>query len=586
MTPSDTIWDTTTDVFQPSLLHHLAPMGVGTPYIESLTSYMKRLAQNHYLRVVDLIAFCAAQSEHDVTTSTTQKLARIDGNTQTASQWAPLIHDLTRHPDVPYLSLFYWRTLFNPYRTLRQHHAWCEQCFGAWSVSNQPLYEPLLWRLKIVTHCSVHGCLLTEQCPHCHNQITSLSNNAVIGFCPKCVGWLGVAPLQAPELSQTDADIQTLETLLALAPQVRCFSPEMVARSLESVKRECKLSYTKLEPMLGISTTSMMDVIKRQRPLIALQPFLRLAQLPESHLFEKLKGNTIPEVVAKPADNEETKPLLRQDIPGYLNALVDSTERLPALKDIARHCGYATATVLRGQFPQQYERLRQRVRTEQRLLLEAVLSDDEIVTVNDLARRAGYGKDELRRYFPKICKQISAAYRQRHHDRCQQYLESILAGNTYPSMTVIARHLGISVGQLKHRFPDELLQITNKRHSQDEQVRQMAQQALDSALQDDQPIPESLHQIAASLKVSTKHLKKHFPEQAQQVLERYRRYKEACVRRNCDLIRQTVFDLHERGIYPSVDRIHATISSWMIHGGVYRDTYQKALEICGYLPDR
>ena len=51
-----TLWDVHAlpPVF-PSVLYPLKPLGVGTPLIESLTSYLKRLALTHHLKIADLV---------------------------------------------------------------------------------------------------------------------------------------------------------------------------------------------------------------------------------------------------------------------------------------------------------------------------------------------------------------------------------------------------------------------------------------------------------------------------------------------------------------------------------------------------
>ena len=49
-------WDLApTAIPQRSRLHSIVPIGVGTPFVESLTGYMIRLAASHAVRVSDLI---------------------------------------------------------------------------------------------------------------------------------------------------------------------------------------------------------------------------------------------------------------------------------------------------------------------------------------------------------------------------------------------------------------------------------------------------------------------------------------------------------------------------------------------------
>jgi hypothetical protein len=581
MSISDPIWDIADPIsFQPSVLHHLAPHGVGTPYMESLTSYLKRLAQIHHLRVVDLISFCAAQSEHDVMPSTTQKLARIDGITQSAAQWAPLLRKLTQHPHVAYLTLFYWHTLFHPHRALRQHHAWCARCFEDWAAHDQPVYEPLLWRLQLVTHCSVHACPLTETCPYCHKQFVSLSNNTMIGFCPKCAAWLGEkAAGAAVDASYShEPDIQTLETLLALTPQVTRFDANLALQVIEFVKQRRQVPYSHLQRILGISTSHMQSLkVKEQLPGLLL--FLKIAQLPDGGLFAHLIGQA--NEYASDVDCLQDSLTTPDAHKYYLESLCASTEPLPGLQYIAKQCGYPTITHLQKAFPDLYDTLEQRLHQEQCQQLKDVLNGDAILSLHRLACQMKYNVDHLRRTFPELCKQVREVYPQRQHEHCRRHLAAILADDVFPSLTQIAHQLGIGTHYLRRRFPTELQRIKEKRQKQVAQTRKAAQATLTSALQAD--LPTSLQQIATTLNVTTKYLKKYFPAQAQQVLDRYRCHQKERVQYKCDLIRQTVFDLHAQGVYPSVDRIHAVLGSWMVHGKIYRNTYQDALTNCGYL---
>jgi len=50
------LWDLSRPALPPrSRLYHLEPIGIGTPYVESLTGYVARLAQAHRVDVRKLI---------------------------------------------------------------------------------------------------------------------------------------------------------------------------------------------------------------------------------------------------------------------------------------------------------------------------------------------------------------------------------------------------------------------------------------------------------------------------------------------------------------------------------------------------
>ena len=56
-------WDLAPATIPPrSRLHSIVPIGIGTPFVESLTGYMIRLAASHAVRVSDLI-------EHELRTA-------------------------------------------------------------------------------------------------------------------------------------------------------------------------------------------------------------------------------------------------------------------------------------------------------------------------------------------------------------------------------------------------------------------------------------------------------------------------------------------------------------------------------------
>ena len=55
-------WDVTSPPIPPrTLLFPLEPIGIGTPFVESLTSYISRLAEVHAVTVSDLVGYVLAK---------------------------------------------------------------------------------------------------------------------------------------------------------------------------------------------------------------------------------------------------------------------------------------------------------------------------------------------------------------------------------------------------------------------------------------------------------------------------------------------------------------------------------------------
>lgn len=576
---------TTWDIYEPlsvspSALFPLEPIGIGTPCVESLTGYLKRLAQKHHLRVVDLVAFCSEQTQENVLPSTTQKLSRIDGITENARVWSPLLQRLTACQDVQYLSMVFWNLVLNPYRLLHQHHAWCPLCYADWlEEAETPLYEPLLWRLRMVDACLVHRRKLVDRCPTCNRRLTVLANSSSVGFCPKCRSWLG-DPASAGEPCETDPLAQAIGQLLSLAPHLSHPDRTIVPQVIEAVKQKKRIPYTHLEAALGVGTTTL-SALKASARLPNLDTLVRLAAFSEGALWEAMKGQEQSRWFVAVSSTLPRLETVSQKH-AYLQQLLTGSERVPALSDVAQTCGLSDAIALKKAFPVMYDALRARVVSEQRQMLQNVLDEDIIVTVPILAKQCGYKQSEIYYRFPDLYQQVSQAYHERKLARCRQYLEDVLAGQDFPSLTAICRTLEVGSYYLTQYFSRELALLETKRQQETQQEMLAIQHALDVALASEERPPTSLNQLASELGRSVKYLKQHFPAASQALLSRRRRYVKAKVQATCQRIQDTVIDLHQQGIYPSVDRVHAAIGTWMVHGKAYRNAYIEAMLVCGY----
>ncbi len=91
--------------------------------------------------------------------------------------------------------MYTWKNVISCRGLLRRGRAWCPHCFAEWRVAEKVVYEPLVWRLKAITHCPRHATPLREKCPyeHCGRSMPVLTAHAYAGCCYKCGGWLGQA---------------------------------------------------------------------------------------------------------------------------------------------------------------------------------------------------------------------------------------------------------------------------------------------------------------------------------------------------------------------------------------------------------
>jgi AraC-like DNA-binding protein len=275
--------------------------------------------------------------------------------------------------------------------------------------------------------------------------------------------------------------------------------------------------------------------------------------------------------------------ILSQDnIRLYFDQLLDSPERLPPLHTLARLCGFDTLNALRKACPEVYDTLWKRVHTEQRAVLELALQQKYPVILSKWAQQHGYQTSDLYHHFYALCVQVTERFHTDKQNRSRQYLHSLLESQTCPTLTEICRTLEVGSYFLRQHFADELLTIEMRRKQQIAQDRTFVEATFTRLLSENEP-EVSLNQIAEAVGKSVRSLKHRFPTQSRALVAQRREQTARQVKATCDRIHQTVFDLHQQGIYPSVDRIHAVIGSWMVHGKAYRHAYNEAMILCGYL---
>ncbi|MEH2158870.1 TniQ family protein [Nostoc sp.] len=205
---TDQLWDLELSCIpNRSRLFHLKPIGMGTPYVESLTSYITRLAEAHSVPVGILILSEIAplvKKGFVFDDSTRRELdtlypsCRFSSNTLNGSgTWAtnlvPVLESLSGRSDLSYLTLINIAELLSQRKLLKRFKAWCPICFQESYIAGQPISEPLIWAFNEVTFCSHHYQQLQTQCPFCKKQIPFLGWKSRLGYCSKCQSWLGLS---------------------------------------------------------------------------------------------------------------------------------------------------------------------------------------------------------------------------------------------------------------------------------------------------------------------------------------------------------------------------------------------------------
>lgn len=185
---------------QRSCLYSIEPIGLGSIGVESLTSYISRLADAHCVTVGDIMA-------HLITPILDKKYinnivinggngfyksaSAINGHGIIAEDFIEAFTSLTKRKDIRETTLVNCRKLV-PYRgLLKSSRHWCPSCFQADLESKQIVYERLSWVLQPFPKCIIHNRILENVCPFCGSSMYTLERKSIPGYCTKCFYWLG-----------------------------------------------------------------------------------------------------------------------------------------------------------------------------------------------------------------------------------------------------------------------------------------------------------------------------------------------------------------------------------------------------------
>lgn len=186
---------------QPSTLYALNPIGVGTPFVESLTSYIARVALAHcvfpgvLMRHV-IVPFAERHSTGEGRSTTLplrdgKATGALNANQQTAMNAVNALESLTKRHGWRALTLVRWAEVFPLFGLIRTTRAWCPRSLEEWQTTGRTIYEPLVWTVQAVKICSRHDCPLETQCFACRRTSPWLAWRSRPGYCARCQQWLG-----------------------------------------------------------------------------------------------------------------------------------------------------------------------------------------------------------------------------------------------------------------------------------------------------------------------------------------------------------------------------------------------------------
>ncbi len=532
-----------------SRLYSLQPMAIGTPRVESLTSYIMRLAEAHTVSVRTLIL---REIFPGLSTSPNNAhfsgLHSLNGMGTCFGQWVDILGKLTARSGLRALTLLPWQSLMTSGGILRRRRTWCPRCFQDWQRHAVPMYECLAWVLTPVTVCPTHHILLEQHCPQCGRPMLVLSAHAHPGFCAHCNRWLGDHS-SAPGAT---ASQQVMEDQLWIANQVGEFLA--LGATVGDKGSPCHL-LSNLQRML--------DELARGNQRL----FGRVAKIRDSALNGWLKGKWSPSLrlVIRTCQN------LRLPLNRLVLEEVSSTD--PEWSALAKQGSLAArrrqqifrpqypVTRVVGQGPIPPEE-REAAKAEIKACLQTNLELDEPLPIQTLFQKLGYRSPSRgRSWFPDLC----SATRAKCEHRVEIYRQALLAALTEeppPTIAQVALRLGISVPQLCLRLACRELCKALAARSPDRRrfEKTETEKALRKALEEP-PVP--LVVLASRLRKDPNRLRVVFPDLCRRLRVRYMAHRSLEQQRVRlvyeNAVRHAIGQIADAGEYPSLQRTFSFI---------------------------
>ncbi|HEX8475397.1 MAG TPA: TniQ family protein [Pyrinomonadaceae bacterium] len=542
-----------------SRLFRLEPIGIGTAEVESLTSYIARLAEVHCVSPRKLLCeeILAPAGKHTAHYSASPQFSgqQINSIGGLAELTTTSLEQLTMRHGLHHMTLLTWRNILSPQQLIKSKKAWCAACYRERAKANGLMYDSLIWMLKPVLICHRHHEYLSQVCPHCNRHLPLLSRFYRPGHCSRCQRWLGVKNdsktkgsdkelISTEELKKQFSFVDLIGELLSVSPS---FTSKPTCQSFrvnlaQYIEDNACGSINLFSDYVDIWSGSIRRLTKGETKLsleVLCQLCFKLGISPFSLLSES----------ANPIRIEQTVVLCQPK-----------------------------ATRLKGIVPW----------NDVKAYLQGVLKETPPPSLEAVARRMGYYPPRIKRHFPKLCDRIATRYwkymESKHPSpsEVRKVLQSALSEHPPPSLQCILRRLGCrDTGYYYYlNYSDLCLAVAGRyMESRNKPFDKMIDgKLLQDALSEDPPPP--LSELAKRLHHSREFVRRKFPELSKAIVARYTHYESALRKERAKLLRQTIRDavkhITNSGLYVSAARVKEYVKLHL-HGIGREDLFQQAL---------
>ena len=435
-----------------SYFYYLQPVGVGSAQVESLTSYLTRLAEAHNVtpnvllnrellwKVREVFRRHAYRDMGKPECTFVYKSHTLNGVAQRSHDWVSVLRDLTGVQSLEFLTMTAWSQILSASRLIRRYRVWCPCCYEDQRSSNESAYEPLLWSIQQVSVCPVHKTTLKDRCPHCGQALHVLSAKSRPGYCCRCQHWLGMKEVAPDNSSDAHARITAaagIGELLSAQPNL----PQTPSREhfLSNV-RVCVEhladgNMSRFAAGVGVSFDFIHDWFAKNR-LLRLEHLTRLCAVVDISPVRFLNHR----LAAGDLDVERIQQVLRQK-----TSHVRTMRNAPQVRSI----------------------LQKAANSHYREELLAALIETPPPTLTELARRLGCTTGALQYRFPDLCQKLIAKLPERKlfmREQQRSVIQFALTEQPPPSIGCVAGRIGLCPRRLRALYPDLYPELQRRYH--------------------------------------------------------------------------------------------------------------------------
>ena len=600
-----------------SQLYALTPIGIGTPFVESLTGYVSRLAAVHTVSVGDLVGRVLARFAPADSPIISERARRgrgaasgfepgshtINGVRENAARWLHALEATTSRSDLRFLTLLPFREILPDHKSLfRTVQAWCPQCLHKRDHEGKVAYLPLLWNLRLVTICALDSQPLVEICPYCSRSFGPLLAKSRPGYCGHCQRWLGAAscPIaQQADRSRADTDYAgwlayALGELVAAAPELapgslknalrknlaRCVD-QLAGGNRAALRESVRCSDSVLGAWLSGRNLPRIDSLLRTCYHLRVSAPQLLRDLPADWKL----NFPVTESSMRRRNCYSRQPHTEKVCQALLAALHE--EPPPSVAEIARRFGYQNGSFLWKldaecckQISANYRKAgspnRWRVHGSKRICeanqieeaLKASLAEATPSSIPKIAASLGYASaTSLRQKFPELCSANiakRAESRKRRRKAIKATLREALGEKPAPTLKDVSHRLGFgNETVLRDKFPELCNTLLARRKTWETENRERIRADIRTFL--DETENSGLATVCGRFGFSQSHLLKRFPDLYREITVAYWQGFRARSAKRREMLQQEVLQivpqLIRQGNAPTLERVLPLLSN-------------------------